>query len=417
VSEPGTPRRTWVQVILVCVFIGTTQMTWGVVVPALPLYASTFDASPALLGVIVAAFSVGRLMVNIPAGLLVQRVAPRPLLVGVGLALAALTSVTGLIDSLPVLLAARVLAGILGGAAVTIGMTVLTEWAPESQRGRVLATAQAVQIGGAAAGPVLGGFTLVLSNITVTFVVAAVPVLLCVVAVLLVRSPAFWSGLRPGPSIVPQGATRPVAAPAGFALAFAGLNVVGFAIFFTRFGGDQSLIPLLAYDIGGLNPASFGLVAGVATALSLLVLPVVARLLDRGWRLKLMIPTMVTASAVMLFYPTATNPVLFAAVMLVTTVLNGVGTLVPSVILADITPRGRVGFAVGVSRTVGDLGATIGPIALGLAMSAGGAVPAVLLLSASSVIAIVIYLALARVAATRANAAELVQQPRGTLPA
>ena len=58
--EPG--------VLALCALVAGTQMTWGLVVPVLPVYADRLGAGPAALGVVVAAFGLGRLVIDIPAG-------------------------------------------------------------------------------------------------------------------------------------------------------------------------------------------------------------------------------------------------------------------------------------------------------------------------------------------------------------
>jgi MFS family permease len=62
------------QLFITCGLVAATQMTWGTVVPVLPVYAASFGASAGALGVVIAVFGIGRLLVNVPAGLLAERV-------------------------------------------------------------------------------------------------------------------------------------------------------------------------------------------------------------------------------------------------------------------------------------------------------------------------------------------------------
>ena len=153
--RPVPPSRTstvWEQTVLLCCLIGSTQMTWGTIVPALPLYVDRYGVTAAMLGVIVAAFGVGRVIANIPAGLALRWWRPRPYLRTVCLLLVAVTAATGFSPDAGTLIAARVVAGVLGGAAVTIGFAVLVAGAPADRRGRVMATATAVQMSAGALG-------------------------------------------------------------------------------------------------------------------------------------------------------------------------------------------------------------------------------------------------------------------------
>ena len=397
--------------MLVCALVGTSQMTWGALVPALPQYALRFGASAVILGLIVSSFGLGRLLVNVPAGLLLRRVPARTLLLIVTGALAALTLVTGFIDDVALLVAARFVAGLLGGAAVTVGLAVLTQRTNPANRGSILSTVQAVQLAGAAIGPVLGGVVLTVGTLPLVFVVAAIPLILVIGWALVRPSPAFWSAEfvrdesepAPSPSRSPATEAEPVGAPDARARrrVFVGVCVLAFGIFFVRFGGDQSLIPLLAYDQGGLDPLTLGLAYGLTTVVSLALLPWVGRRLNAGRRLGLLVvPTLLAAAAICL-YPLAETPWFFGALIVATGVLSGVGSLVPGVILADVTPRSRVGGAVGIFRTVGDAGAVVGPLALGAVFDALGVTWAVALLAAVSVVALAVYLGLARSSRTQ----------------
>ena len=72
---------------LICGLVAFTQASWGLVVPVLPVYAHQFGATAAQLGVLVSSFSVARIAVNIPAGMLADRIDRRiVVLVAVGAA-------------------------------------------------------------------------------------------------------------------------------------------------------------------------------------------------------------------------------------------------------------------------------------------------------------------------------------------
>ncbi|MEA9984656.1 MULTISPECIES: MFS transporter [Subtercola] len=408
-SEPMTSavrsdRLRWEQIIMVCALVGTSQMTWGALIPALPQYALKFGASALLLGLIVSSFGVGRLLVNIPAGMLLQRVPARALLLTVTGLLAAVTLVTGFLDSVVLLVVARFVAGVLGGAAVTIGLAVLTQRTTAATRGSILSTVQAVQLAGAALGPVLGGVVLTVSTLPFVFVVAAVPLLL-VIAWALVRPDAhFWSDqygrdVPPGIGVATGAADQSAESDERQRLSarrLAAVCVLAFGIFFVRFGGDQSLIPLLAYDQGKLTPLTLGLAYGLTTVVSLLLLPWIGRRLNSGHRVGLLVIPTALAAGLICLYPLADMPWFFGGLIVSTGVLSGIGSLVPGVLLADQTPRSRVGTAMGVFRSVGDVGAVVGPLVLGAVLDGGGAGPATLLLAAVSLAALAGYFLLSR---------------------
>jgi MFS family permease len=188
----GIPEQT----LLLCCLIGATQMTWGTIVPALPLYVDRFGATALILGPIIAAFGVGRALANIPAGLALRWWRPRPYLRVVALLLVLVTVLTGFAADAGVLIAARVLAGILGGAAVTIGFAVLVAGAPAERRGRVMATATAVQMSAGALGAFLGGLVLTWFPLEAAFVTAGVPLALCLLWDAVRPASHYWQPLR-----------------------------------------------------------------------------------------------------------------------------------------------------------------------------------------------------------------------------
>lgn len=87
-------------------------------------------------------------------------VPPRPYLLGLIVALAVVTAVTGFISTVVALLIARFAAGLLGGAAVTVAFSVLLAGAKSERRGRTVAIATVVQMSASAVGSVPGGVVL-----------------------------------------------------------------------------------------------------------------------------------------------------------------------------------------------------------------------------------------------------------------
>lgn len=353
-------------------------MTWGTIVPALPLYLERFGATALVLGPIIAAFGLGRAIVNIPAGVALRWWRPRPFLHVVCWLLVVVTAVTGLSPTVPVLIAARVVAGLLGGAAITVGFAVLVAGAPADRRGRVMSTATAVQMSAGALGAFLGGVALSVFPLPVAFAVAVVPLLGCLVWDLLRPAEAYWAvSMRTSKLPDAAGVARGDESPLPVASLVVALALASVAAFFARFAGEQGLIPLLGYTIGGLTPFTLGLALAAATIISLAVVLGVGRLLDRGGLLTAFLPSIIVSALAMLLFPLASGPVAYAAVMLLFLVTACVASVVPSVLMSRSIPPERSGFVVGLTRTAGDAGAVVGPL-VALAVYDGlGALPAV----------------------------------------
>jgi MFS family permease len=380
VRNPGIRQQTF----LVCALIGSAQMTWGVVVPVLPLYLGLFGISVALLGPIVAAFAIGRAVANVPAGLLLSRVPARPYVWTVALALVGVTALTGVAPDAGWLIAARLVAGILGGALVTVGFAALVAGAPPESRGSVMATATVVQMSAAAVGAVLGGAVVELLGIGFTFLVAALPLALCLGWEAVRPARAYWGVFADASAAVERPRIPVRRGPLLIALC-----AVAFATFFARFAGEQGLVPVLAYGSGGLTPVTLGLAMATGTALSLATLPLVGRLVDRGARTGLLLTGGAVAAAALALLPVLGSPWAFGGAIVAYSVATSAVNIVPGVVTAEAYPARSVGTVVGLTRTAGDVGAAVGPLLVfGLAAIVGA-------WAASALLAIVLVIAVA----------------------
>ena len=418
-GDGGGRRRSGVleQTILICCLIGTAQMTWGVIVPVLPLFLGGLGIGVALLGPIIAAFAIGRVISNVPAGLLLRRLRPRPYLYVIMLGLAAVTAVTGLAPDPGWLIAARVVAGLLGGAAVTVGFAVLVTGAPAERRGSAMATATVVQMSAGAVGAVLGGAVVTVTNVPITFAVAAAPLLLVLLWDTLRPATHYWSAFDthrapatpdtatpdpatpadPAPAQPTDSATSTsspgpaVAGRPGAGIVLAGLAVLSFATFFARFAGEQGLIPVLAYGGGGLTPLTLGIAMAVATLGSLAMLPLVGRFIDRGARLTVLLPAGVLGALALASFPFLQLPLVFAGALIVYSMASSAVAILPGVVTAERFGGKASGAVVGLTRTAGDVGAAVGPIVVFALADAVNAEVASATMGAALLVAVVFF--------------------------
>jgi len=350
--------------VIVCLAVATTQMAWGAVVPVLPAYATDFGASGTQLGLVVAAFGLGRLVINVPAGLLSGRVDPRiPLLIAVA-CVVALQALTATAASLETLLWLRLGTGLAGGAAITFGMVLIAEVAVPEERGRAMSLLQGMQLAGGVAGPAVGGVSAELLGTRAPFLISGAFALLVLVfgARRLLRSP-----LRSPEEARVEGdlsTTGPVRRMLKDR-SFWAICAVGFAVFFHRFGGTQSLIPVIAYTIAGLSVGELGLLMALVTVVNVLSLPLAGSLSDRVGRKRVIVPGLVLVAVAMPAYVLSETSAWFVVATLVTGVAMGFSGPAPAAYVTDVAPADGRGPAIGIFRTSGDLAAVVGPIALG----------------------------------------------------
>ncbi|WP_061961428.1 MFS transporter [Demequina flava] len=354
------------QALVLSAFIGASQLTWGALAPVLPLYAREFGTSIALLGPALAAFALGRAIIGIPAGIMMKWWRPRPYLFVTATGLIVTTVATALVSSPTHLVALRLIAGLFGGATITIAFAVLIAGAPASRRGSVIATATVVQLSAAAIGSFVGGWVADTWGLRWVFPVIVVPLL--AVMVWDVTRPArhYWAATRGGEPATQSRSVEVTETPrrqrSSIAWVITVLAVVSFAAFFARFGGEQGLIPTMAYDIAKVSPTMLGVMLAVGTGLSIATLGPIGRAVNRGARLSVFLPATAFAILAVMLFPLANEPWVFGVLIAAYSVSSAVSGMVPAVVTADRVPRRLTGTAVGITRTAGDAGAVVGPL-------------------------------------------------------
>ena len=353
------PRE--VDVLAVIAFV--VALGFGIVAPAIPLFARAFGVGTTAVGLAVSAFAFFRFVSAFSGGTLVERFGERVVLATGLVVVAVTTGLAGLAGSFPLFLALRAAGGV-GSAMFTVAaLSLLLRVAPPSHRGRAAARWQGGFILGGIAGPAAGGLLAELSP--------RLPFLLYA-GFLLVAGAVGLSQLRNAPDTAGEPtATGPdlSAGPAGVraalrSRAYIAALVANFGVGWVLFGVRNSLVPLYVTEELGRTVAwaGAGLLAGsLAQALGLLRS---GRLVD-GWGRRpalLLGSTLATGSLLILVLPPAT-----AAFLLSMAVFGLAASLLasaPAALVGDINPA-RGGRIVAVFQMAADLGAIIGPLAAG----------------------------------------------------
>ncbi len=403
-SVRGLPRETYVLALVAfCVALG-----FGIVAPAVPLFALAFGVGPTAAGAVVSAFALMRLLSALSAGRLVDRVGERAALLA-GLVVVAVSSLlAGLSVSYPQLLVLRGVGGV-GSAVFTIAATsLLLRIASSAQRGRTQSVYRSGFLLGGIVGPAFGGAVIGIS-LRAPFFLYAGTLLLAVVAAgtLLPRRlpppmPA-EGAVGDGDAVPPTDPAPTVSEPArltvreaignpGYQAALAGNFATGFAVLGVR----STLVPLLVVEHLQLAPGWIGAVFAVgALVQALLLLPAGKAVDDVGRR-----PTLVTGAVV-----TAASLVLLALAvgpgsLLLATVVFAAGAsllgVAPAAIVGDVV-EGRGGAPIAFWQMSSDLGAVTGPLAAGLLITSTSYAVALLVCAAVVAVCAVLGLRVPRV--------------------
>ncbi len=331
----------------------------GIIAPALPLFGRTFGVGAALVGSLVSVYALGRLVLDVPAGYLVDRVGRRPVLLTSAIVVAAAATLAGSAGSFAQLVVWRFLQGIGSGLFTTAAMVAMADLGGPIHRGRALSVFSGAFLIGASLGPSVGGIVASHWGPRAPFMVYGGLAALSLVWVYL-QVPETSPAAPPRPSDVPEAAPRPFPY-----VDLALIGLVTFAVFFTRAGGRATILPLFAYNHLGASATQVGMLLSSLAIMNMIVLYPTGALSDRFGRKLAIVPSVLLMALAFFQMSRASSfsGLLAGAVLL--GIGSGVGGPAPAAYMADLGPPARMGAAMGLYRAIGDLGFFVGPIAMG----------------------------------------------------
>lgn len=146
------PSILAVSLVSLVVMMGSTMVT-----PSLTLYAKQdLGANEFLVGAVIAGFAIGRLIFDVPAGFLADRLGlTRTMILGLGILIGAST-LAGFASSYWVLLFARLLEGIASSIYVSAAIAFVLLSSDAAKRGTNIGSYQSILMLGPIIGPVVG---------------------------------------------------------------------------------------------------------------------------------------------------------------------------------------------------------------------------------------------------------------------
>ncbi|MCW2492114.1 MAG: transporter [Frankiales bacterium] len=348
--------------------------------PLLPDIQHSMGKSASAIGAFVSAYGLARLIVDLPSGAMTSRMGPRRV-VTIGVLLNAGSSAAGIFaPNFESLIAARVGSGVGAGLLATVVLSGLSDIAPVAIRGRVMSLYQVANNLGIAVYPLIGGVVGSAWGWRSAYGVAVVASLLSglTLAPLLgsisaaaMRSAAEKAagGKQAGASDAGVAASTSTGRRAillsGTSIAFAAIFFGVFANMVNRHGFRNTVLPLFAESSVHLSPVQ---TATGVTLMSLVGIAVTipgAVLGDRIGRKKIVVAGLLILAAGDLFFPVlATNYWSY----ILAAMLVGTGDFFSSsqtALLSDLVSGPRRAMVLGGYRFFVDLGALIGPSALG----------------------------------------------------
>ena len=336
-------------------------MALGMVKPILPLYAAAFDISYALIGLVVASEALGSMLADVPAGVLLRRFTEKQVMLA-GLGLVTLGML--MLYFAPGVWTAIVFLFLFGAGRALFNVSrhmFLSERVSRVRRGRVIAVFGGMARIGFAVGPLVGGFVAARMGLRAPFLlVAAFAVFGIIVISMLLQDRQRGSRARrreEGPAaLATLRNTSPMLARAGSGVLLAQAIRAGRSV----------IIPLYAADVLGLGPESIGIIVSASWALDMLMFMPAGWIMDKLGRKHAIVPSFLIQAAGIALIPFTQS---FEVLLLVAVLIgfgNGLGSGSMMTIGSDLAPVSARGEFLGLWRLIGDSGATVAPLVIGV---------------------------------------------------
>lgn len=340
----------------VSVLVGGTNFGTAVAIPVLPLHANALGASVSTVGLVIAMFGLGRLLSNLPAGHLVERLPVKVLLVTAGLVAATASALVAVGGGIGLLLVLRLMSGIAAGTAVTVAQTSLL-FIEVASSSRALGYLLSAQFAAGALGPVVGGVVAEEVGTSAAFVVAGGVGLACSLAAAwgLSSTRAPSAELVGGRAASPGIDRRPLLA----------VCLAGGVVVLARYGGEHVLIPVLAYGDAGVSPRDLGLTFGIVGAANAGLVVLSSRVGERIGHRSVVVASLTTYAFLLLGFLVVHDAGAMLGLVVVAGLVTAFSATAPTAYLLDLAAGRRGGPAVGAFRTISDLSGLVGAVATG----------------------------------------------------
>ena len=347
------------------------QLGIGIIVPCLPMYATSVGLTPTDVGMVVAIPSFARAILNLPAGCVADLVGRKtPWVIGC-IADGVGCIATGFAGGLHSMVAARLFMGsgsaIGGAASAAYTMDVVSQF--PQHKGRLLGVMNAAGSCGWMLGPVLGGFLAERGGVALPFVLVGGAVLSMAPAVHLLLPET----LPPKEGVTIRSLRiRPVLKEtyASFVTLMGNRDQLACAIMNsslnTAWAASLTVVPLYAASTWGASPSELGSLYSVSAVLAIVGAPLGGYVADwAGRKPAAMMGSLVVSAAFASLVMVDSKPALMAAMALM-----GLGESFLSSATAafanDVTPHELRGAQSALTSQVGDVTFVVMPVALAL---------------------------------------------------
>lgn len=335
---------------------------FGIVAPAIPVFARSFGVSHAAAGAVISAFALMRFVSALGCGRLVNKLGER-IVLGTGIGLVAGSSfIAGLSDSYGQLLFLRAAGGVGSAMFSVSASSLLLRVASSSQRGRSMGAFSGGFLLGGISGPALGGLVTAISLRAPFFIYSVTLAVAGGVGLMLLPR---RERRDDGAAGVADHASAPLALSAAVRMpAFRAAAFTQFADAWAALGVRSAMVPLYVMEALHRTPLWTGIGFTVFTGANALTLWFGGRISDtRGRRPVLLLGCIGSALGLLLLvFPPSL--LVYLAAMVVFGLGSGFLDVAPGAMLGDVV-GGRGGTVIAGFQMAGDAGSFSGPLAAG----------------------------------------------------
>lgn len=331
----------------------------GLILPVLPLFALSFDASYGMVGIVLAARGLGNLAFDVPAGMVVRQMGVRRAMILGGSVMALCALAMSQTRTLTEALVVQLLLGVAMALWNIARHTYITEAVGIRRRGRINAVLGGTGRIAGFAGPAVGGAMAAWLSLTAPFALQAALIALGVLAVMM------WVDRdlpRHERSAEPYEGVWQVLAGHWRVLLSAGSGQLCAQ---TVRQARNAVVPLYAAEVLGLDAGSVGLIISLSYGTDMLMFYPAGQLMDKRGRKWAYVPSFLIQSSALALVPLTGSFWTLALVTMAVGLGNGLGSGTMLTLGADLAPaRGRGEF-LGMWRFIGDGGSAAGPMIVG----------------------------------------------------
>lgn len=335
-----------------------TEIGNGAVTPVIATTTHQFGGSTAVAALMTALLGIGRVLGDIPASVLAERVGDRrSMLIAAAICFVAYSTCL-LSGSLIAYGAGLLVAGAANATFYLARQSFVIETVPLELRARALSALGGSHRIGLFLGPLVGAGVISLFDVKAAYVVAICANLATMLLLILVKDEAAGAGQVARDRRQREHGSGKVLAEHWRLFATLGIAII--AVGAVR-AARQTVVPIWALHIG-LGPAETSLIFAIASAVDMALFYPAGKVMDVYGRLAVALPAMTILGGMMALLPLTHSLVMLTVVAMTMSFGNGIGAGIMMTLGADTAPEaGRLRF-LGIWRFLGDSGNAVGPL-------------------------------------------------------